>query len=388
MRLLLIVNQASHAGGAEVQLLHLANGLAGNGHEVVLCCIDRSFLEPGMLAAEVELVELHAPTRGRRALAVPRLARLARDAEVVQCTMWDPSLWGRLGAIAARRPVIVADHATDRSVQVTADGKPRAKWIALHNRLLDRFTFATVACATSQREVLLGEGVAAEKIVHIPNGIPIAENERVAREGPDRAALGIPDGVPLAVQVGHFRAEKNQLASLEAFPKVREAIPTAQLAFVGTGPQREEVERRATELGAGEWAHFLGYRSDAVAVMSLADLQLLPSISDAMPMTVIEGMALGVPVLASDVGDVGAVLGEAGACVPADDIGALASQGARLLGDPERLRRMGEIGRERARAYDSTGMVARYEALFEAARAGAPPMPAVAAVGAQSAAGR
>jgi L-malate glycosyltransferase len=387
-RLLLIVNQASHAGGAEVQLLHLANGLAGNGHEVVLCCIDRSFLEPGALASGIELVELGAETRGRRALAVPRLARLARDVDVVQCTMWDPSLWGRLAAIAARRPVIVADHATDRSVQVTVSGKPRANWIAMHNRLLDRFTFATVACASSQEEVLLGEGVSPRKIVHIPNGIPIAKIEKVAQGGPSRSSLGIPEDAPLAVQVGHFRAEKNQMAALDAFAKVREEVPTAQLAFVGTGPLREDVERRAAEFGAGEWVHFLGYRPDAVAVLALGDLQLLPSISDAMPMTVIEGMALGVPVVASDVGDVGAMLGDAGVCVPAGDVAALASQCVRLLGDAGLRSRMSDAGRERARAYDSAKMVARYEALFEAARDGGAPIAAVASADAQPGFGR
>ena len=381
LRVLLIVNWATHSGGAEVQLLHLARGLAADGHEVTLCCIYRSDLEPRALAGTgIELVELGIQSRARRLLAVFQLAKLARGADIVHCTMWDPSLWGRLAAILARRPAVVADHATDRSVQLASTGESRARWIALHNRLLDRFTFATVACATSQREVLIGEGVDAEKIVHIPNGIPIEQVRAGAAGGPTRGQLGLPADARVAIQIGAFRREKNQLGALEAFEAVRREVPDAQLVFVGDGEMLDEVRSRATEMGA-DWAHFLGYRPDATAVLAEADLLLQPSWSDAMPMTVIESMALGVPVLASDVGDVRVMLGDAGACVPVGDEEALARECVRMLTDEGLRAKLGTVGRERAQAYDSARMVHRYEALFAAAVAGRPPIPAVAAAG-------
>jgi glycosyltransferase involved in cell wall biosynthesis len=381
LKLLLIINRMAPVGGAETQLAHLARGLAGNGHDVTLCCIDNCTLDLGELQSEgVSVVELHASNRYRRAAAIPRLARLARAAEVVQCTMWDPSLWGRIAAILARRPVIVADHATDRSVQITPGGAPRANWIAWHNRLLDRFTYATVACASSQRAVLLDEGVAAEKIVHIPNGVPVEALRAAAAAGPGRAELGLPASGPLTIQIGLFRPEKNQLGALEAFREVRAKVPDAQLAFVGDGATRARVERRAAELGAGEWAHFLGQRSDVPAVLANADLMLLPSASDAMPMTVLESMAVGVPVLATDVGDVREVLAGAGACVAADDGAALAAEWVRLLGDATLRAEMAATGKRRSLDYGSAQMTRRYQALFEAARAGIPPLRALAAV--------
>lgn len=374
LNVLLIVNWATQAGGAEVQLLHLARGLDANGHRVTLSCTMRSDVEPAAFEdTGIELVELGITTRSRRPLAIPRLARMARRADVVQCTLWDSSLWGRLAAIVARRPVIVADHATDRSVQVSYGGRSRADWIARHNRLLDPFTYATVACATSQREVLIGEGVDPEKIVHIPNGIPIEETVEHAAHGPDRADLGLPPDAPLAIQVGTFRAEKNQLGALEAFRTVRELVPDAHLAFVGEGEMLEQVKRRAHEIGADGWAHFLGFRPDAADVAALADIFVLPSISDAMPMTVLESMAVGVPVVASDVGDVRRLVGDSGVCVPAGDTAAFAAECARLLSDRELRERLGEAARVRSRDYDSSRMVRRYEALFEAAVAGEPP---------------
>ena len=373
-KVLLIINALIH-GGAEAQLIHLAIGLAESGHEVTLCCVDGTYVDLEALErAGVQIVSLGAKKRHQRIVALPRLVRLARGADIVQCTIWDASLWGRIAAILARRPVVVADHATDRSIHVSSTGNSRASWIALHNRLLDRFTYATVACATSQREVLCGEGVDPAKIVHIPNGLPLAQIVAAAKGGPTRRDLGIAEDAPVVVQVGVFRQEKNQLGALEAVARLRNTIADAQLVFVGDGPIRPQVEARAAELDAG-WAHFLGYRTDVPAQLALADLMIQPSKADAMPMTVLEAMVLGVPVVATDVGDVRSMLGgEAGICVPPDDEAALASACAELLADDDRRAAMSVAARKMASAFDAAVMVHSYELLFDGAIEGRKPI--------------
>lgn len=370
-KLLLIINNLFPAGGAETQLPHLARGLAELGHEVTVCCVGRCVIDTTSLTERgVELVVLGVGTRGGRARMIPRLTRLARRAEVVHCTGWDPSFWGRIAAILARRPVIVADHATDRTAQISASGAPRAGWIALHNRLLDRFTFATVACAASQREVLVSEGTAPEKIVHIPNGIPLKETVGAAANGPSRAELGLAESAPVAIQVGLFRAEKNQLGALESLARVRKEVGDAQLVFVGDGATRAAVERRVKELGAGDWVHFLGLRDDVPGLLALSDLMVLPSIADAMPVVILEAMALGVPIVGTDVGDVGELLGTgAGVCVPPNDTQRFASACIELLTNPDEREAMSEAGRRAVAAFDSAELVRRYAALFEAAAA-------------------
>lgn len=370
-RLLLVIHRLD-VGGAELQLVHLARGLAELGHAVTVCCIDdiednRELLE----RSGVEIVTLGARTRAARLAAVPRLARLARRADVVQCTMWDASLWGRLAAIVARRPVVVADHATDRSVQVAASGAARGSWIAIHNRLLDRFTTATVACAGTQRALLEAEGVAPSKIVHIPNGVPVDEIARAAAQPPSREALGIPADARVALHVGVFRPEKNQAGALESIAAVRERLDDVHLVFVGDGDTRAEIERRARERG-WDWAHFLGFRDDVAALLGLADILILPSTSDAMPMTVLEAMAAGVPVVASDVGDIAATVGDGGICVPAGDAAAFAAACERLLGDPRLHAETAAAARERAAAFDAGAMVERYSDLLVAACDGRP----------------
>jgi glycosyltransferase involved in cell wall biosynthesis len=367
-KLLLVINQLTPAGGAEIQLAHLAVGLAERGNEVTVCCVWRATIDPEAFErAGVKLITLGVAKRRARPFAIPRLVHLARKADVVLCTMWDASLWGRIAAILARRPVVVADHAADRSVQVSSSGASRGEWIARHNRLLDRFTAATVTVAAGQRDVLTGEGVASEKIVQIPNGVPIAALEAEAATA-DRAALGLPEGVPLVLQIGVFRAEKNQIGALEAFVAVREKVPDAELVFAGDGPLREGVEARAAELGATDWVHFLGNREDVGALLAVADLMVLPSHADAMPMTVIEAMALGAPIVASDVGEIPSMLaGAAGVLVPPGDGEALAAAIASLLLDEPRRKQLGAAGRKIAEGYDSAAMVSGYEAVFDAA---------------------
>jgi glycosyltransferase involved in cell wall biosynthesis len=241
--------------------------------------------------------------------------------------------------------------------------------VALHNRLLDPFTYATVACAASQRQVLLGEGVAAEKIVYIPNGLPIAEMRDTAAKSPGRAAVGLPEGVPLVMQVGIFREEKNQIGALEAVAGVRESGLDVHLAFVGDGWIKPRVEERAAELGA-DWAHFLGTRSDVPALLPLSDVVIQPSLADTMPLTVMEAMAIGIPVLATDVGDVPSMLeGRAGMIVPPGDRTALEAGLTELLNDPSRRAELGAAGEEIAAGRDSATMVRSYEDLFERAAA-------------------
>jgi glycosyltransferase involved in cell wall biosynthesis len=377
-KILLVVNRLSFFGGAEVQLVHLARGLAKLGHEVTLCSLEPSPFDPRALADEgVELVSFRVQSRYGRLAALPRLTRLARRADVVQCTMWDASLWGRLAAIAARRPAIVADHSPARFAQVSAKGAPRASWIARHNRLLDRFTYATVACAAAQGPVLEAEGVDPEKIVYIPNGIPIDALVRAADSGPTRGDLGIPEEAPVALQVGVFRSEKNQIGAVEAFERVRQRVKGAQLVFAGEGETRAGVESRA---GDADGIHFLGPRRDVPGLLALADVMLLPSLADALPMAVLEAMALGVPVVASDVGDTRGVLGEGGISIPPGDVGALAEAWVRVLTDAELRAGLGRAGAARARQFDASLMVRRYAALFDAACSGDAPRAAVPAV--------
>jgi glycogen(starch) synthase len=368
LKLLLLVHDITVPTGMEKQVAYLAGGLARAGHQVRLVSI-RSRGPAGNgdapLDPAVGLVHLGAESRWERLAATPRLARFARQSDLVHCSDWDTSLWGRLAALLARRPAVVADHSGSRAHQVSLGGAPRARWIALHNRLLDPFTAATVICAERQRDVLHAEGVDPASIVLIPNGVPSAELRAEAREGLTRAELGIPEEAKVLAHVATFRPMKRQALALETTARLRESLGDVRVVFAGTGPEFEGVRELAARRGA-DWALFLGRQRNVASVYGLADLAILPSSHEAMPMTVIEAIALGVPVVATDVGDVPQVLDRtrAGVHVPADDGDAFFAACRRLLSDPaahERLVAAAEAARDEL---DAGTMVRRYERLL------------------------
>jgi glycosyltransferase involved in cell wall biosynthesis len=355
-------------GGAETQVAHLAMGLRRRGDDVTLCCLQRAQVGAERLtAAGVRILELGAYGWAAKARATVTLARLARRADVVHCALWDASLFGRLAALATGTAVTVAEHSVSREMQVSETGQPRATWIAAHHRLLAPLTYATVMVAVAQEPLLRGEGVPADRLVHIPNGIPV-DDVRAAAGGLERSDVGIPDDAAhVVIQVGRLVREKNQRATVDAVAALRAEIGDVHVIFLGEGADPAGPDRAAA-LDA-TWAHWLGARSDVPAVLALADLFVLPSVTDTMPMAVLEAMAVGLPMVAYAVGELPAVLGETGAgvTVPPGDQAAFTAACRAILVDPERSERLRRAATAGARRFDLEPMVQRYSDLFDGA---------------------
>jgi glycosyltransferase involved in cell wall biosynthesis len=373
-RVLLVTNLFGWAG-AEKQLEHLAAGLAGNGHSVVLLAIGRRWVDLGPLEAEgVEVVTLGVEGRLGKLRALPALRRYARAAEVVHCTGWDATLWGRLAAFTARRPAVITEHTPGRDSQAAGThGLAGARTIAAHNRLLDRVTYATIAVGAWQQELLESEGVRPDSIVHIPNGVPIEDLRRRAAEGPDRDSLGIPEGAMVIAHVARFAPQKGQRVTLRAVEAIRDRVGDVRVLFVGGGDDEEEVQADAAARSA-DWATFLGFREDVAGLLRAADLSVLPSEAEGLPMSLLETVAVGTPIVATDVGDVSWFLETTGAgiCVAAGDEPAFAAACAELLSNPELRGRLSQAGTQAAPRFDAATMVRRYERVFEAAIVSAP----------------
>jgi glycosyltransferase involved in cell wall biosynthesis len=367
-RLVLVIDTLFWAG-AETQLRHMAIWLRKLGHDVTLVAIaDATSYVGDLEEAGVELRVLGMKSRAGKVRALPKLVRIARGADLVHCTGWDASLWGRLAAIGARRPAVVAEHTAGRDFQVSRSGASRGRLIALHNRYLDRFTYATVVVAKAQVPLLESEGVRPESIVRIPNAVPLAELRRRAEEGVDRAELGVPEGSQLVVHAARFTAPKGQPVTLRAVARLRETLGDVRVIFAGAGPEEVKVKRLADEMGA-DWATFLGKRDDVPALFRTADLAVLPSSAEGLPMSLIESMAVGTPVVATDVGDVRWLLDSTGGglCVESEDEDAFAGACAKVLGDSDLRTRLGEAASIGAGEFDAPLMAERYAEVFEAA---------------------
>jgi glycosyltransferase involved in cell wall biosynthesis len=171
------------------------------------------------------------------------------------------------------------------------------------------------------------------------------------------------------------------MMALRAVARLRERFGDVRMVFVGDGPDEPEVKREAERLGA-DWASFLGFREDVPGLVRLADLSVLPSTGEGLPMSLIESIALGTPTVGTDVGDVRWLLETTGGgiCVPPDSEDAFVEGCAEVLGDAELRRRMAEDGARTVGIFDAPKMVERYEEVLEAAIESAPlPHPAIGA---------
>jgi glycosyltransferase involved in cell wall biosynthesis len=161
-----------------------------------------------------------------------------------------------------------------------------------------------------------------------------------------------------AIFVGRLDAVKGVPLLIEAFAAVREAHPEARLAVVGDGPARAALEAQAAALGIAAATEFLGYRAqDEVAdLLAGADLLVLPSFAEGLPVVLMEAMASGLPVIATRVAGVAELVedGVSGLLVPPGDVESLAAALRRLLADPALGARMGAAGRAQVEAaFDS-----------------------------------
>ncbi|GAB3330828.1 glycosyltransferase family 4 protein [Marilutibacter aestuarii] len=239
--------------------------------------------------------------------------------------------------------------------------------LRLYNRLelglLRRFDALAVV---SERQVglLADAGVPRTRIHLVDNGIPLHAPGETAPPV-SRASLGLGEADFVFAAVARFSPEKNLAMLLEAFATVADAREDCQLLMVGDGPLGDALRARCSALGIARRVHFAGVRDDMPSVYPCIDCLVLPSLSEGMPLTVLEAMAHGLPVIASAVGDVPRLLSgtEQGRLVPAGDRDALAAaMHARL----DAGRAFDARARARVRSGHSPGaMAVRYRTMYE-----------------------
>ncbi len=312
--------------------------------------------EAALLGVEVvEVPPLHGPGI-RDVVVLARAFHRLRPAVVHVHRSWARSGTAAvLGArVAGRAGVVATEH-------LFLPTTPRRTLAA--RRLLDRLVDQHVAVSEALGSVLLERfHLRSDRVRVIPNGIvPAAPPAPAAVARLRDDWLGRASWAAIVVPARLDR-QKGHATLLAALPRV----PGVLAVLAGDGPERGRLEQLAGTLGVADRVLFLGHREDAAAVMAAADLVVLPSFAEGMPLAVLEACALGRPVIASDVGGVGEVLPrEAGRLVPAGDAAALAEAIEAVLADPAAAARMGVAGTRAAAEFTVERMVARVERLYE-----------------------
>jgi glycosyltransferase involved in cell wall biosynthesis len=358
----MFVHTSLTMGGEEVLLVEIIRRMNRARCTPELCCLKERGPLGADLADEGIPVFDQLMTHKYDIRVWQRLTHLFRerkiDAVVTVGTGGDKMFWGRLAAWRANVPVIVSSiHSTGWPIRV--------EWV---NRRLAPMTDAFIAVAEKHGEhIIEHEGCPREKVCVIPNGVDIDIFQPQERNVTLRAELGLPADAPVAGLVAVIREEKNHGRFLRVARAVHEQLPTTHFLLVGAGPELPDYEQMARDLGIGEAVHFVGRRTDIPALLSELDLFLLTSDMEASPVSILEAMACGLPVVSTRVGSISETIadGVSGYLVEKTAEDEMAARVTELLTDPQKSREMGNAGRQRVVAgYSVERMVEGYEDLL------------------------
>jgi sugar transferase (PEP-CTERM/EpsH1 system associated) len=352
-----------HPGGMEHGVVKLVNGLDPARVQSSICSTTPCdpMMRP-LVGPHVPVFEL-ARTAGNDPRLVGALVRLFRRErpDVVHTHAWGTLVEGNVAARLAGVPVLV--HGEHGTLQVRAYQRllQRVFWqradhlLSVSSRLAERMSAVV--------------GVARERIRVIRNGVHLDRFGRVSRADA-RARLGLPADAFIVGAVGRLVPVKDHATWLDALAHLKaRGVPALGVA-VGDGPERPAIEARIQALGLGTGVRLLGHRTDVEVAMAAYDVFSLFSVSEGMSNTILEAMASGVPVVATNVGgaDEMVVDGETGYLVAPKDPAALADAYARLAADAPRRAAMGLAGQQRGvREFGIDVMLTAYRQFYELA---------------------
>jgi glycosyltransferase involved in cell wall biosynthesis len=267
------------------------------------------------------------------------LLPLAARADVIHAHSSKSGFLGRLAATLVGRAdrCVFTPHAWSFWA---AEGAAAQAYVRLE-RLAAHWCRAIMVVAEAEQAAGLAAGVGRTAQYRVvPNGVDLARFAQPAEPVRGRVLV-----------VGRLARQKRPDLAVEVARLLRGRVEGFELHFVGDGPLRTETERLVTEAGVGDCVRFLGNRPDVPALLAGAACVLLTSDYEACPMTVLEALAAGVPVVATRVGGVPELVSEeTGALAEAGDAAGLAAEVERLLRAPAEARALGENARRDARA--------------------------------------
>jgi glycosyltransferase involved in cell wall biosynthesis len=237
------------------------------------------------------------------------------------------------------------------------------------NRFLLRRRDHVVAVGEQVKQALIdNEGLPAERIEVIHNGVSIADFDVPSMTREDaRSQLQVLEPVFVIAQVARLNRLKDHLTAVAAMEMLLHQHPLCQLWIVGEGEERAHIEKAIADKNLGDSVQLFGSRKDIPAILRAADAFLLTSVSEGIPLTLIEAMASGLPCVATSVGGIPEVIRHeaTGFLSSAGNANSLARQLARLVGEPELRKKIAVEGQKSVRErFSDEQMHRRYQALY------------------------
>jgi glycosyltransferase involved in cell wall biosynthesis len=371
-------------GGAETLLFRLASGQRGGRYQPIVCSLQGGPIQTLLEQAGIPVVTLE--TERPSVKNVPRfllrmtsilkaLSRTFRDREVdvIHAHMQDSNLLAALVGAYCDTAVVGTYHGLGIFPAGRSALDPRNRIRKELYRLAGRLSDCTIAVSPPVRERLCSDiGLSPDKTILVLNGVDTAAFSRAKASLTVRRDLGIGDQRRIVVCVGRLIPAKNQSVLIRAMGRVVASFPEAALLLVGDGPSASDLRAQAARDGLEGSVFFALERTDVDEVLAASEIFVLPSDVEGIPLSLIEAMAAGRPVIATDVpGNADVIRApEHGILVPPRNPDALAEAIERLLSDPDRAGAIGRAGQAHVRQkFDIRGTLARIEAIYDDALA-------------------
>lgn len=357
----LFVISSLAVGGAETLLVNTFRNFRNTHVIPSVACLKKKGLLGEAIESEFEVTENWLTNRFDLRV-LPKLTHYIRRQKfdaVITVGAGDKMFWGRLCARLASVPVICsAVHST---------GWPDV--IGKLNRSLTPITDAYIGVAKSHGKFLMDyERFPAKKVVVIPNGVdtdwfcPNVQSKREVRE-----ELGLSLRAPLVGIVASLRHEKNHALFVQAARQVVDAIPEAQFIIIGEGPERQNIQSTIESLNLTQHVRLLGNRFDTQRLLAALNVFVLTSHTEASPVSILEALSCGVPVVSTRVGSVAETVYDQwnGFTVEPGNGNEVSNRIIHLLRNPITAEKMGLNGREHVQEKGSlNNMVRLYEQLI------------------------
>lgn len=364
MKKILHVIDSLHLGGAQEVVMNLATcGSTAEFRHEVATMHGRGVYWERMAALGIPLHSL-SPHKfvPWYAASLPALL-LRRKFDILHCHLVASNIFAKPAGALCGVPVIINhDHTND---DYRANDRIR---LAL-DTTANRFATHLIAVSDSCRKFLIErENVPAEKITLVQNAIDLARFSRASGTRAEaRRRLGLPDGVPVVAGVGRLNPQKNFTHFIRIATEVTKHHPETVFLIAGEGPEDGLLKRCAGESRFGDRMKFCGYVADTRSVYLATDILLMPSLFEGLPMTLLEAMAMEVPVVASALDGIAEVVedGVDGFLAQPGATEIFAEKIRRLIEDPDLAARAGRAASAKiALRFSASRMCAEVEKIY------------------------
>ncbi|BAO45448.1 glycosyltransferase [Thiolapillus brandeum] len=370
-RKILFINSSLGMGGIETLLLELCRDMKTQGcYEPGICIFETE----GVLQNEYEALGVPVyiiPKKPGLDYSLPfKIRRLIRKEhyDLVHVHNQMSWLYGGTGAILARRPLVYTEHTSLEKFTPEQQRKLKTILFWIGRKTAQVTTVAKHLIPSLEKDL----GIPGDRITNIYNGIDPEPYQLEIDRARKLEELGLPADSRVVGIVASLTQAKDHVTLLRAFARVLQDVPAAQLLVAGQGPLKEQIVAETAALGIGGHVHFLGVRRDIPELLQVFDIFTLSSLIEGLPISLLEAMASGCPIVATRIPGVDELVDEkSGILVPHSHPEELAAALVRVLVDDELAHSLGNGGRQRILdEFSFEGMIKAYLSCYDKALGG------------------